>query len=118
MLTLYSTFFFLLWPLVLLVFIWRYGLRRTLRGLPERFGWGGDAGAPGAIWIHAASVGEVRAAETFLRALPARFPGVPRLLTTTTVHGKELALRLGVADVVRLAPIDRPGAVRRGGRDG
>ncbi|MBL0058474.1 MAG: 3-deoxy-D-manno-octulosonic acid transferase [Elusimicrobia bacterium] len=48
-----------------------------------------------------------------MRALPARFPGVPRLLTTTTVHGKELALRLGVADVVRLAPIDRPGAVRR-----
>jgi 3-deoxy-D-manno-octulosonic-acid transferase len=113
MLILYSTFFFLLWPLVLVVFIWRYGLRRTLRGLPERFGWGGDWASPGAIWIHAASVGEVRAAETFLRALPARFPGVPRLLTTTTVHGKELALRLGLADVVRLAPIDRPGAVRR-----
>jgi hypothetical protein len=41
------------------------------------------------------------------------FPGVPRLLTTTTVNGKELALRLGLAETVRLAPLDRPGS---GGR--
>ncbi len=113
MLTLYSVLFFLLWPLLFLVFVWRYGLRRTLRGLPERFGFGGDWPAPGALWVHAASVGEVLAAEKFLRALPSRYPGVPRLLTTTTVNGKELAQRLGVADTVRLAPLDRPGSVRR-----
>lgn len=113
MMTLYSLLFFILWPLLFLVFVWRYGLRRTLRGLPERFGFGGPWPGPGALWVHAASVGEVRAAENFLRALPARFPGVPRLLTTTTVNGKELALRLGLAETVRLAPLDRPGAVRR-----
>lgn len=113
MLTLYSIGFFLLWPLLFLVFVWRYGLRRTLRGLPERFGFGGAWPERGALWIHAASVGEVRAAENFLRALPARWPGVPRLLTTTTVNGKELALRLGVAETVRLAPLDRPSTVRR-----
>jgi 3-deoxy-D-manno-octulosonic-acid transferase len=113
MLTIYSALFFIFSPLLFLVFVWRYGLRRTLRGLPERCGWGGNWPSPGAIWVHAASVGEVRAAESFLRALPARFPGVPRLLTTTTVNGKELAERLGVADTVRLAPLDRPGSVER-----
>jgi 3-deoxy-D-manno-octulosonic-acid transferase len=113
MLILYSILFFLFWPFLFLVFVWRYGLRRTLRGLPERFSWGGPWPAPGVLWVHAASVGEVRAAENFLRALPARFPHVPRLLTTTTVNGKELAQRLGVAETVRLAPLDRPGAVRR-----
>ncbi|MBL0058475.1 MAG: hypothetical protein IPP35_05080 [Elusimicrobia bacterium] len=64
MLTLYSTFFFLLWPLVLLVFIWRYGLRRTLRGLPERFGWGGTRGPRGHL-IHAASVGRCERRKPF-----------------------------------------------------
>jgi 3-deoxy-D-manno-octulosonic-acid transferase len=113
MLTLYSLLFFLFWPLLFLVFVWRYGLRRTLRGLPERFGWGGEWPAPGVLWVHAASVGEVRAAESFLRALPSRFPGIPRLLTTTTVNGKELAQRLGLAEMVRLAPLDRPSAVQR-----
>jgi 3-deoxy-D-manno-octulosonic-acid transferase len=109
----YSAFFFLAAPLLFFVFVWRYGLRRTLRGLPERFSWGGEPCPSGVVWVHAASVGEVRAVESFLRALPARFPGVPRLLTTTTVNGKELAQRLGLAETVRLAPIDRPGAVVR-----
>jgi 3-deoxy-D-manno-octulosonic-acid transferase len=113
MLFLYSILFIFFWPLVFIGFVWRYGLRRTLKGLPERFGWTGDWPAPGALWVHAASVGEVRAAEPFLRAVPGRFPGIPRLLTTTTLNGKELAIRLGVAETVRLAPIDRPGTVRR-----
>jgi 3-deoxy-D-manno-octulosonic-acid transferase len=113
-LTLYSFLTALLSPLILLVFVWRYGLRRTLRGLPERFVLGGSDGSPKpTLWIHAASVGEVRAAESFLRAAPARYPGWPRLLTTTTVNAKELAERLDVAEFVRLAPVDRPGPLGR-----
>ncbi|MBK9430574.1 MAG: hypothetical protein IPN65_08890, partial [Elusimicrobia bacterium] len=54
----------------------------------------------------------VRAAEQLLRALPARFQGVPRFLTTTTVNGKDLAVRLALAETVRLAPVDRPGVFR------
>jgi 3-deoxy-D-manno-octulosonic-acid transferase len=109
----YSFLFFLTWPLVFLAFVWKYGLRKSVRGLPERFGWGGPwPDKPGSIWIHAASVGEVRAAEQLLRALPERFQGVPRFLTTTTVHGKELAQRLALAETVRLAPVDRPGIFR------
>lgn len=113
MLILYSLLFFALWPVVFLAFVWKYGLRKSLRGLPERFGWGGPwPDKPGSLWVHAASVGEVRAAEQLLRALPARFERVPRFLTTTTVNGKELAERLGLAESVRLAPVDRPRVVR------
>lgn len=109
----YSVLFVLMGPLLFLVFVWRYGLRRTLRGLSERLSWGKAPFPTGVVWVHAASVGEVRAAENFLRALPDRLPGVPRLLTTTTVNGKELAQRLGLAETVRLAPLDRPGPVGR-----
>lgn len=111
--TLYSILFFLLSPLLFLVFVWRYGFRRTVKGLPERLSWRVEPSPTGVVWVHAASVGEVRAAENFLRALPGRFPGVARLLTTTTVNGKELAQRLGLAETVRLAPLDRPGPVSR-----
>ncbi|MBK8872172.1 MAG: 3-deoxy-D-manno-octulosonic acid transferase [Elusimicrobia bacterium] len=100
-------------PILFVGFVWRYGLRRTLRGLPERFSWGRESSPTGVLWVHAASVGEVRAVENFIRALPEQFPGVPRLLTTTTVNGKELAQRLGLAESVRLAPLDRPGPVAR-----
>lgn len=114
MLSLYSFLTLLLSPLILLVFVWRYGLRRTLRGLPERLVWGRTEGSQKpTLWIHAASVGEVRAAEAFLRAAPARFPGLARLLTTTTVNAKELAERLDLAEFVRLAPVDRPGPLAR-----
>lgn len=113
MLILYSVLFLVLWPVVFLAFVWKYGLRKSLKGLPERFAWGGPwPDKPGSLWIHAASVGEVRAAEQLLRALPARFERVPRFLTTTTLNGKELAERLGLAETVRLAPVDRPRVVR------
>jgi 3-deoxy-D-manno-octulosonic-acid transferase len=110
---LYSALVLALAPLLLAAFTWRYGLRRTLSGLGERFGLGlaplregGDRPEAGVVWVHAASVGEVKAVEPFLRALARRRPDVAVALTTTTVAGKELADRLGVAAAVRLAPVD------------
>lgn len=104
----YSALVLALAPLALAAFTWRYGLRRTLRGLGERFSFGLVPFPIGtkSLWIHAASVGEVRAVEPFLRALRGRLPDAAIALTTTTVTGKELAVRLGLADQVRLAPLD------------
>ncbi len=91
-----------------LVFVWRYGLRRTLKGLRDRFGLCKKRPnrGKGLIWVHAASVGEVRAVEPFLRALPKKLAGYERGLTTTSVSGKELAEKMGVAEHVNLAPLD------------
>ena len=36
--------------------------RSYWRNLGERFGWGGYAGGPPSIWLHAVSLGEVTAA--------------------------------------------------------
>lgn len=117
LLTIYSIALWLLWPLVVMVFVWRFGLRRTLRGLPERLAVTPaprplPAGRP-RLWIHAASVGEVRAAEGLLRRLPGTFPGSVRALTCTNVTGEDLARRQSLAETVRLAPVDAPWCVNR-----
>jgi 3-deoxy-D-manno-octulosonic-acid transferase len=105
LLNFYSLLLAVLWPLIFLAFVWRFGLRRTFRGLGERLG-GGPESPGDTLWVHAASVGEVKAVEPLLRRLPERFPGMRRLLTTTTVPGQELARKLNLAEEVRLAPLD------------
>jgi 3-deoxy-D-manno-octulosonic-acid transferase len=110
---LYSLAVVLLSPVLLVGFVWRFGLRRTLAGLPERFGAGPSAPTGRTLWVHAASVGEVRAVEPLSRAVAARFPGLAVRLTTTTVAGEDLARRLGLATDVCLAPVDVGALVRR-----
>jgi 3-deoxy-D-manno-octulosonic-acid transferase len=81
--------------------------------LGERFGLGRRTDAP-SFWLHAVSVGEVSAAAALVRALRARHPGVPCVLTTATPTGRAQAARLFGTDVdVRFLPYDTPGAVRR-----
>ncbi len=69
------------------------------------------APAPGALWIHAVSVGEVGVAAALARALP---PEIPLLVTTVTPTGQEQARKAfaGRAGVAYL-PFDLGFAVRR-----
>ena len=79
----------------------------------ERFGWGRRLEAP-ALWLHAVSMGEVAAAAELVRALRARHPDSPFVLTTATPTGRARARALFGGEIdIRFLPYDTPGAVRR-----
>ena len=70
---------------------------------------------PGAIWLHAVSVGEVVSAAGLLREIRERSPSVPLYVSVTTVAGRGIAEeRLSeLADGIFYAPVDYAFAVRR-----
>lgn len=112
--TLYRTLTTLLAPVAHAVVLAR-GLRDRAywHGHGERFGRGSRTRGP-ALWLHAVSLGEVAAAAELVRALRARHPGTPFVLTTATPTGRARALALFGAEIeVRYLPYDTPGAVRR-----
>src|SRR4051812_15916289 len=63
-------------------------------------------------WVHAVSMGEVKAIESFLRRAPAE-AGVKVLLSAVTPEALTWARDQKVADVVITAPLDLPWLVRR-----
>lgn len=66
------------------------------------------------VWIHAVSVGEMFVALKLIGALRAARPGLPLVVTTTTVTGRALAQERLPADAVLLyAPLDANWIVRR-----
>jgi 3-deoxy-D-manno-octulosonic-acid transferase len=88
--------------------------RRYWTGLGERFGLGYAPSASGTIWVHAVSLGEVTAAAPLIRALRARHPQIPMVLTTATLTGRARAQALfGDSVAVRFLPYDTPGSMRR-----
>ncbi len=98
------------------------GLRRGkyLHSLRERMGHlppeiAADASArPGAIWVHAVSVGEALAALPLAQALKQRYPERRLVVTTTTATGQRLAReRMKFADAILYFPLDWNGPVRR-----
>ncbi|MCB1919403.1 MAG: lipid IV(A) 3-deoxy-D-manno-octulosonic acid transferase [Candidatus Competibacteraceae bacterium] len=110
----YSGLLYLLLPLALLRLYWRGrhdpGHRQRWR---ERLGWVPPL-PPGSLWIHAVSVGEVRAALPLIRALLDRRPEQPLLVTTTTLTGsRQVQETLGEHVRHVYAPYDLPGVVRR-----
>ncbi len=65
-------------------------------------------------WIHAVSVGEIALAVRFADKLRERLPEVKILLTTTTLAGHEVALKIkNEEDELLYFPIDLPFCVRR-----
>ena len=86
-----------------------------LEAVRERFGRYDTAApppVPGALWIHAVSLGETRAAEALVRALRERQPGLRFLFTHGTATGRaEGARLLGPGDRQAWLPWDTPAAV-------
>jgi len=80
---------------------WRVGLRERLGAQPGL--------APGAIWVHGASVGEIQAASRFVDRL---LEGGHAVFTSTvTLAGREVMRRLRPDVPCHLAPIDHPWCV-------
>lgn len=90
----------LCWPAVVIL----TALHPRLRGaFAERLGWRAPPVEPGAIWIHAVSVGEGRAAEAIAEALRRAAPGRVILRTAVTESGLRAARG---QDVLAAAPWD------------
>ena len=69
---------------------------------------------PGAIWIHAVSVGEALSGVTLARRLNEAYPNRPLIVSTTTITGQALAReRMPFADAVIYFPLDWTFCVRR-----
>jgi 3-deoxy-D-manno-octulosonic-acid transferase len=112
---LYSLLIYCAVPFATALVLWR-GLRDRSywQGLGERFGWGRRMSSAPAIWLHAVSLGEMSAAAPLVRALRARYPENPLVLTSATPTGRARARGLFGATVdIRFLPYDTPGAVAR-----
>src|SRR5260370_29321027 len=69
---------------------------------------------PGAIWLHAVSVGEVLAGVTLAKRLKEELPERPLIVSTTTITGQALAKeRMPFADAVIYFPLDWAFCARR-----
>lgn len=91
----------------------RLALREPWRRLSERLG-GGDSTPTGAVWMHAASNGEVVSARPLMDALLAKSPQMRLLVTVNTLTARDLVH--GWADprvTVRMAPLDMMCCLRR-----
>jgi 3-deoxy-D-manno-octulosonic-acid transferase len=106
-------------PLLLLYFLYRCVCDRGYwRTLPQRFGFLPRSirqTGPGAIWLHAVSVGEIAGCVEFLRRLRAGFPNSSLFVSTSTLAGRATAGDMlgGLADGIFYAPVDYVCIVRR-----
>jgi len=69
---------------------------------------------PGAIWIHAVSVGEALSSVALAKRLKEAYPARPLFVSTTTITGQTLAReRMPFADAIFYFPLDWAFCVRR-----
>lgn len=91
----YSVVWLFLLPVVLLrLLILGFRDPRYWQRWPERFGFTGNVTRRPVIWVHAVSVGEVRAALPLVKALITRYPEIGLHITTTTPTGADTVTRL------------------------
>ena len=112
---LYSDVLWVLKPAYLLRLWWRGRAEPLYRhAIGERLGNYEVVQAPGALWVHAVSLGETRAAAALIDALRRQRPHMRLLLTHSTATGREAGqtlLREG--DAQAWLPYDTPGVVQR-----
>ncbi len=111
----YSLLLYVALPFAALRFVWTGWCNRANRGsLRERLGFALEPRADHPLWLHAASIGEVRSLAVLLRLL--HRAGFTLLVTVGTPAGLATARQL-YRDLERVslqaAPWDLPGAVRR-----
>lgn len=106
-------------PLLLVYLLLRsfrtQGYRRTIT---QRFGWlprSFRQTSPGAIWLHAVSVGEVVSSAALIRELRRELPTTPLFLSVSTLAGREMAEQKAAPLVngIFFAPLDFTFVVRR-----
>lgn len=105
-------------PFVLLYLVWRVLRdRRYFRHIGERFGFWRlkHRTAPGGVWLHAVSVGEVLSCVQLARKLREEVPHTPLYVSCGTLAGREVAeTKLAeLTDAVFYAPLDWVFSVRR-----
>jgi 3-deoxy-D-manno-octulosonic-acid transferase len=115
MLWMYNFFMWCLQPLVRLRLAQRARKESVYaQHIGERFGQYQQAAAPGAVWVHAVSLGETRAAAILIAQLRQDIPGMRLLLTHSTATGRaEGAHLLQPGDVQVWLPWDTRGATQR-----
>ncbi len=84
------------------------------KSLLQRMGFFQSSSSKRAIWVHAASVGEVRCSIPLVKKIKKDFPHSKIILTTMTSTGNETAKTyLPEADQFLFMPIDHPLVIRR-----
>jgi 3-deoxy-D-manno-octulosonic-acid transferase len=106
----YITYTFLLTlALILALPYYLIRFRKYLPTISDRFGFLKIPQLSGSIWIHAVSVGEVKAVERLIEQLRQQFPGKPLVVSTSTPAGQQLAReRRDIIDHTFYFPIDLP----------
>jgi 3-deoxy-D-manno-octulosonic-acid transferase len=111
----YSFFLWLLLPMIALK-LWLRSKREPgyAKRLGERFGGYALQASRRLIWVHAVSVGEVRASVPLVRALQTAYPDHVVLVTCMTASGREaIEQAYGESVLAAFLPYDYPFAVRR-----
>lgn len=87
-----------------------HGLRERLGSLPRSF----HRTVPGAVWLHAVSVGEILTAVPLLKQMKAAMPWAPVYVSVTTLAGRAMADQklAGLAAGVFFTPADMTFPIR------
>ncbi|GHV45792.1 3-deoxy-D-manno-octulosonic acid transferase [Synergistales bacterium] len=84
-------------------------------GIDERMGKIGKDVPQNAVWIHSVSVGEVQSAMPLIDKVKEHRPDLPRILSTVTATGREMAQKLAAQKVDKMIynPWDTPKFVKK-----